>query len=101
VLNINRPSRSVIGCIALPSVIGAIGVTFWPSSSMTNSCSVTLVRPLVGTNPFRLLTNAMRPPGTGAGPRFSTPYPRVSRDVDALANRATSQFPAPVLGVNS
>ena len=73
VLNSRRPSRSGVGCSALPMFIGAICVTFAPSSSMTKSCRVGLVSPFGGTKPLRLLVNATLPPATGAGPRFRMP----------------------------
>ncbi len=53
--------------------IGAIGVTFAPSSSITKSCSVGLVKPFGGTKPLRLLVNAILPPASGHGPRFRMP----------------------------
>ena len=39
----SRPSRRIVGWSALEMLIGAIGVTLEPSSSMTNSCRVGLV----------------------------------------------------------
>ena len=68
-----RPSRSTVGCRALPIVIGAIGVTLRPSSSITYSCKVGLVYPLGGAKPLRLLVNAIFPPGSGIGPRLRMP----------------------------
>ncbi len=81
--------------------MGAIGVTLPPSSSITNSCSVGLVKPFGGTKPLRLLTNATLPPATGHGPRLSTPYPRRSYAGPGSNGFVAWNAPMPVLGVNS
>ena len=63
----------MVGCSAEEIVIGAIASTFSPLASITNSCSVGIVKPFGGTKALRLLVNAIRPSGSGIGPRLSTP----------------------------